>query len=132
MKIRRIFILIIISIFVLKNPIIGESQKPYSIKAHDLRIEFNADVHEMRVVDKILLSDTWNENSSFIAKINPLFVISSIYSREGKPIAYKYQDGKLEIPNLAKTKRFTVEYSGILNADLRSDPFAKVAVCFIF
>jgi len=130
MKMRRTFILVVMSIFVLKNPMIGESQKPSSIKAHNLRIEFNAEVHEMRVVDKIVLSDTWNEHSSFIAKIDPLFVISAILSREGRPIAYKYQDGKLEIPNLAKAKRFTVEYSGILNTDLRSDPFAKVAGSF--
>lgn len=127
---KQILISIILSIFALNNPTIGEDQKLYSIKSHHLKIEFNSYVHEMKVTDKIFLSENRNKNSPFLAKIDPLFLISRVCSQEGKPIAYTYQGGTLEIPSLAGNEKFTIEYSGILNMDLKSDPFAKVASSF--
>jgi hypothetical protein len=114
----------------LGNIVIMAGQKPYSIKSHHLKIEFNSEIHEMRVIDKISLSENLNNSSPFVAKIDSLFSVSKIYTLEGKVIAYTYQDGRLIIPNLTGVKGFNVEYSGILNTDLRSDPFAKVAGSF--
>ncbi len=125
--VEKLLILIAGSIIALGNLATPAGQTPYLIKSHNLKIEFNPFIHEMKVVDKIFLSENWDSNQTFTAKIDPLFVVSDVYMFDEQKAKYTYQNGKLEVSNLSANCTFTIEYYGILDMDWRQDNFGKVA-----
>ena len=124
---RKLIISIIVSIIAVSSSVIRADETTSLIKSHNLRIKFDAITHKMQVVDKVVLSEDWDDNVAYIAKVEPLFVVSDVYTSDGKKIDYTYQDGKLEIPHLAGVRSFIIDYYGILNMDIQRGTFARVA-----
>jgi len=81
----------------------------------------------MKVTDKIFLSENWDSNKTFTAKIDPVFVVSDVYISKAQKAKYTYQNGKLEVSDLSANSTFTIKYCGILDMDSRQDNFGKVA-----
>ena len=124
---RKLIIRIIVSVFIFSSSITLADETTSLIKSHNLKIKFDAITHKMQVVDKVVLSEDWDDNVAYIAKVEPLFVVSDVYTSDGKKIDYTYQDGKLEIPHLAGVRSFIIDYYGILNMDIQRGTFARVA-----
>lgn len=105
-------------------------QQIYTLKSHNLGIHFDAAIHKMEVVDSVVLSETWDSKSPFIAQVESLLVVTNVRTAGGKKLEYTYQGGRLEVRNLTNSRSFIIEYEGILNSDIHEDNYARVADSF--